>query len=364
MKKIIVLIVFLSYFYVPMANAEIPFFFDGPRSMGMGGAFTAVADDENAIQYNPAGLAQITKSSMTISGSLMDYTWGYDLGESLSLNYNYLNADGAISYVQKNFGARIHYKTTGNKNWRNMGDIQKVDLDQEIQLIAAFGIDITPGFKFGLNTKFNYLDNVVYKLSWDNKCSMAFDAGFICNLTKDISMGLTLQNVITVGNVDYFIRDDYGEVITAHDLPYLWNIGISYQVFSNLLCSFDIKNLLEYSVPGVSQYYMLTDIPPEYVFKRSYHIGLEYLALDNLSIRIGSFVDESIPKNPITYTSGKYGREIDCEKRITVTAGVGYKIGDFKIDAAIINGFRKINDVNVPKYLLSVSYVFNEDNKK
>jgi hypothetical protein len=38
---------------------ELPMFYRGVRPLGMGGAFTAVADDENAIFYNPAGLNSI-----------------------------------------------------------------------------------------------------------------------------------------------------------------------------------------------------------------------------------------------------------------------------------------------------------------
>ena len=37
---------------------EYPTFFRGVRPLGMGGAFTAVADDENAIFYNPAGISK------------------------------------------------------------------------------------------------------------------------------------------------------------------------------------------------------------------------------------------------------------------------------------------------------------------
>ncbi|MCX6374645.1 MAG: hypothetical protein NTU88_01150, partial [Armatimonadetes bacterium] len=33
----------------------------GPRAIGMGGAFTAIADDANATYWNPAGLAKITR---------------------------------------------------------------------------------------------------------------------------------------------------------------------------------------------------------------------------------------------------------------------------------------------------------------
>jgi hypothetical protein len=37
----------------------LPLFFQGIRPLGMGGAFTAVADDENAMFYNPAGMNNI-----------------------------------------------------------------------------------------------------------------------------------------------------------------------------------------------------------------------------------------------------------------------------------------------------------------
>lgn len=43
-------------------------FLVGERALGMGGAFTGLADDPSAVYYNPAGLAQIASS--TLSGSL------------------------------------------------------------------------------------------------------------------------------------------------------------------------------------------------------------------------------------------------------------------------------------------------------
>lgn len=42
----------------------------GERALGLGGAFTGVADDPSAVFYNPAGLAQLTESSISASLSL------------------------------------------------------------------------------------------------------------------------------------------------------------------------------------------------------------------------------------------------------------------------------------------------------
>lgn len=47
----------------------------GARPLGMGGAFIGLANDVNAVYWNPAGLAQINKYQMT-------YTYGEHFGYS------------------------------------------------------------------------------------------------------------------------------------------------------------------------------------------------------------------------------------------------------------------------------------------
>lgn len=49
----------LSLAAVPARADELPVFYKGIRPLGMGGAFTAVADDHNSMFYNPAGLNNI-----------------------------------------------------------------------------------------------------------------------------------------------------------------------------------------------------------------------------------------------------------------------------------------------------------------
>jgi hypothetical protein len=59
MKKIL-LTTFVSLLFTATLSAqEYDMIYRGARPMGMGGAFTAVSDDENAIFYNPAGLNRI-----------------------------------------------------------------------------------------------------------------------------------------------------------------------------------------------------------------------------------------------------------------------------------------------------------------
>ena len=47
---------------IPAAFADIGY---GARPMGMGGAFLAIADDANAVMWNPAGLVRLPSSQLT-----------------------------------------------------------------------------------------------------------------------------------------------------------------------------------------------------------------------------------------------------------------------------------------------------------
>ncbi|MEO1368138.1 MAG: outer membrane protein transport protein, partial [Acidobacteriota bacterium] len=53
----------------------VPFFFDPPgsRSLGMGGTFTALADDATAAEANPAGLTKLSRPEVSIHGRHTSY---------------------------------------------------------------------------------------------------------------------------------------------------------------------------------------------------------------------------------------------------------------------------------------------------
>lgn len=65
--------------------AEFPHFFQGVRPLGMGGAFTAVADDENALFYNPAGLDKVERWGMGLINPIIEVSEsGVDFYSDLS----------------------------------------------------------------------------------------------------------------------------------------------------------------------------------------------------------------------------------------------------------------------------------------
>ena len=73
-QSIYIIICFLSIFIIAsLACAKsYPSLYRGIRPLGMGGAFTAVADDENALFYNPAGLSNIDKFSIGLINPLIE----------------------------------------------------------------------------------------------------------------------------------------------------------------------------------------------------------------------------------------------------------------------------------------------------
>jgi hypothetical protein len=77
----------------------------GARSAMLSGAVTAGVGDNSAIYYNPAGLANITNSSLSITSD--GYYWGFlkvKNGAGASLNLNSSKLDGLpqlVSFIQK-----------------------------------------------------------------------------------------------------------------------------------------------------------------------------------------------------------------------------------------------------------------------
>jgi len=45
----------------------------GPRAIGMGSAFTALADDASAVYWNPAGLSQLSSYELEVSASPVNF---------------------------------------------------------------------------------------------------------------------------------------------------------------------------------------------------------------------------------------------------------------------------------------------------
>ncbi len=72
MKRAIVGLILVAILAFPASGRELPSYFEAVRPLGMGGAFTAVADDHNALFYNPAGLDKVERWGFALLNPLVE----------------------------------------------------------------------------------------------------------------------------------------------------------------------------------------------------------------------------------------------------------------------------------------------------
>ena len=172
------------FFFLP-SEAESAFTDTGlgVRPMGMGGAFVALADDNSAITFNPAGLGQIERTDFAAAYDKLSAGLGDD---SLGRGY--------VSYV---YPSRSHGALAVNLAFLH------TPLYKETTVTFGYGKPLGPLY-LGLNTKglFTYFKENVYTqrdplFSNDNTSSsgLALDLGMMYKLTNSLSFGLAAINV-------------------------------------------------------------------------------------------------------------------------------------------------------------------------
>jgi hypothetical protein len=108
-----ILLSIISFFpsHIVLAR-QMPYFWKGIRPLGMGGAFTAIADDHNALFYNPAGLDKIVRPSFAVLNPLIEIGEdGQDLYDDI--NSTDLDDSSEVSDLLRDYmGNRQHVRAT------------------------------------------------------------------------------------------------------------------------------------------------------------------------------------------------------------------------------------------------------------
>jgi opacity protein-like surface antigen len=205
----------------------------GARAIGMGGAFTAFANDATAQYWNPAGIARLTSGEATFG----NISWIADI------NVKYV----AVSYDLSGFG------TVGlNITSLGMDDIPVTSADYpegtgekynsgDISIGLAYARNLTEAFSIGFVAKY------VHEYLWHMKSSaFAFDIGtlFTAPFLNGIRLGASISNYGTKMKLDG--RDSYiiyrtgssgNNVVNAeyqlseYDLPLLFRVGLSSDIY-------------------------------------------------------------------------------------------------------------------------------------
>lgn len=141
--KLYLILVIIFLFNTDLVATEFINLKVGARGVAMGGAFTAVSDDANLLQYNPAGLAFLTKKELMISY----LRWLADI------DTEYLSYVHPGIYKGLNFGVGLQWfdltMTKTDLKGVELGDLKI----REYLTVFSFSSKLSPNLSFGTNIK-------------------------------------------------------------------------------------------------------------------------------------------------------------------------------------------------------------------
>lgn len=207
----------------------------GARALGMGSAFTAVADDAACLSWNPAALIRNPGTNAEAS-----HLTGFDGSayDQLAYTQNF----GAIG-----LGAGVSSLRCGMMSLDHPdGTVSSVQSENDLVGVLGLGVNIRENLAFGMNVKF--LQSTLAET--DTARSVMTDMGILLDLKSGYTAGFSLQN----------FGSDLKYQQTGDPLPALATIGLSYRL-----------TLL----PGLNALFA-GDIVQANDAQTAYHFGAEY----------------------------------------------------------------------------------------
>ena len=233
----------------------------GARAIGIGGAFIGVADDENAVRRNPAGLTRLDR-----------YAVGFEQTPS-----------GLFDALQTSYLSAVlptSEKMALGIDWLQVG-IEDEELDSS-RSSFNFAYSYAPLSQLSLGANLKYF---TWSIALDGRSRGAAtgwgtDVGLLYQPHPRWKLGALAQNFIGFGpgeglNYGTWIRHDSD--ISEKVFPTAYKFGIAYHPISNWLISADLTDRL--------------------------HLGTEFLPNRNFAIRAGFQKDLYTSESP-TYSIG------------------------------------------------------------
>jgi len=234
----------------------------GARPVGLGNAFTAIANDVTAINWNPGGLSQLTQRQI----SAMHSQWIVDS------NLDYI---GFASPLKSGvFGGSVIVLSQGDMEGR----------DENRQQTTSFGAsDMAVTFSFSKNLLLSNkrfiglganLKIIQQKIESEQATGVAVDLGALYHFNKSpVTAGLSIQNL---GPQMKFINEGY-------NLPLSVTAGLGYNIGA-VTVGLDVKQQIYDNQTIVS-------------------IGTEFLPINTLALRAG-YLSTNQLVNSVTDVSG------------------------------------------------------------
>lgn len=193
----------------------------GARPMGMGGSFTAIANDVYATYWNPAGLAQLQTQEIGTMYGLM----------SLDRKFGFLGFALPVSEFLA-FGINgINLRVEEIEQRDSAGNLLGHFVDAEYAFSFSAGISIKKKFYIGGNFKFLY-----HELADNAAKGIGFDAGVLVIPIRHFSIGMMVQDIGS--SIKWNTESDHED-----KLPMVIRGGIAIRLMNDrLIFSTDLVN--------------------------------------------------------------------------------------------------------------------------
>ena len=233
-----------QHFYETIRNQELI----GARPMAMGEAFVAVADDMNAIRWNPAGMPTLNQLG---ANSMHTNLFQNQIG----MNYLALYLPGFA-------------KTSIGFDWINISNADDELEFSNNQFNFSGGYPFTDWLAFGFSAKYIRMSAAMNKSTQGAFSGWGADCGVLCQLHPKLRLGLMIHD-FTNTSIDGLREPIY---------PRSFRLGLAYQLFNQLLLAADFDDRL--------------------------HIGSEWWTFDRrLALRAG-LQEDFYTDEPITLSCG------------------------------------------------------------
>jgi hypothetical protein len=245
----------------------------GSRALSMGRSFVAVSDDSSGVYWNPAGLVRIKQKEVSATHVVLFEDTRYDsIGFAGQKNDKLFYGLSAIQLSSD----KIIKRDSSNIV---TGEIS----DRDTALLLACAYSVFEEASVGAGMK-------IVNMSFDdvNATWAGFDMAVMLMPTKELSLGINLQNLIKINFQKVDNRD--------YSVPFNMKFGAAYKMLDNkLILTADVdNNMLSKSM--------------------KLHAGVEYWLMNMVKLRGG-------------YDNGD------------LTVGLGFIISNYQVDYAMLNHY-------------------------
>lgn len=264
---------------------------NGVRAAGMGGAFSAVADDASAIYWNASGIAQIRRTEVGLMRAFLyknlasydNFNFCQPLPNEVTIGFSWtrLSIDDIPVFLEKHLVRNVDFRSSFfeyNLTGIPDGKIQSTDDVLQISFAKNVHYKLSLGWLFfDLPLDLNFGGNIKYiKRKIENHIGSG--TGFDVSLLIRTDLGILMERD-WIGELAFGTNfQDVGGTTITWDTPssnedkILFNSKMGFAFFQPLKA---LNSILTVS----------TDI--DYIYDRTFHHGIEISYKEFLDLRLG-----------------------------------------------------------------------------